>query len=499
MAIGTSNAYTGPYTANGSTTAFPFTFTVLAIDQVSVILRDSNGVESTIAAADYTVTLAGAAPSTGTVTFDTAPASGNTVYILLDPAFTQDIEFADGAAWLAKPVNDGYDESALRDQVLKRDVARAVLAPIGEDSLSLPAAANRGSKFLAFDADGNVIMSSGTGADAGLRTDLAADDGDSLIGGLPSVSPERLGMTWLANDNSSALLTALNNLDGRVLDGGGRTYKLLANVVSTATGSKLRNIIFDISGITTGGDGLTISGSQGSTSNLTADTLAGSQTVAVASTAAYSANHWVYLGSNANIWSTTYKCGQMARVQSVDSPTQITLASPVRYDFKTADTATIKPLTLNKGVVLEDVFIVGANTGHQNGVMLKLCEAPKVLRGGYDMCDYAGLSLYRCWAGEIRSTSFARAYEVGYAYGIVVEYGCYNTKIAECTGDDLRHLVAHGGGEGFNIGTSVIDCKAYPWSRMAVARASTSEPRSSTARPIACGMPGSMGIRHAMT
>jgi len=157
MAIGTTNAYSGPYTPNGATTAFPFTFNVLSVDQVSVILRDSDGNDATVSTSLYSVSLTGAAPSTGTVTFGAAP-TGAELYVLLSPAFTQDIEFADGAAWLAGPVNDGYDQSALRDQVLKRDVTRALKVPVGEAEITFPGTSARANKFLGFAGDGTWAL-----------------------------------------------------------------------------------------------------------------------------------------------------------------------------------------------------------------------------------------------------------------------------------------------------------------------------------------------------
>lgn len=198
MPIGTTNAYNGPYTANGATTTFPFTFKVLSTSQVSVILR-TNGVDTTVSSGSYTVTLSGSSPSSGSVVFNTAPASGS-VYVLLTPEFSQDIEFADGAAWIAKPVNDGYDQSALRDQALKRDLERTMLVPLGETVPTLPVAADRAGQYLAYDANGDPVMASGTGADVGLRTDLAAPTGSALVGftaggngyGVPAVLSDRL-------------------------------------------------------------------------------------------------------------------------------------------------------------------------------------------------------------------------------------------------------------------------------------------------------------------
>lgn len=180
MAVETTNAYSGPYATNGVTTTFPFTFSAMSADDVAVILRDADGVDTI--ATGYSVSLTGAAPSPGSVIFDVAPADGLELLPYLDPEFTQETEFEDGSAWLARPVNNANDRAVLRDQVLKRDLERAILAPIGESGVTLPSIAGRVGKFLAFDASGLPTVASGSGTDGALRTDLATEAGSDLIG-----------------------------------------------------------------------------------------------------------------------------------------------------------------------------------------------------------------------------------------------------------------------------------------------------------------------------
>lgn len=179
MAVSTTNAVSGPYEANGVTTAFPFTFTAPSASEVVVITRDSDGTDTEVNPSAYLVTLV--ASGGGTVTFETAPASGLDVIIYLDASFTQEIEFENGAAWLAEPVNEGYDRSASRDQVLKRDINRGFLVPIGEAPARLPGVSARAGKFAAFDAEGNMVPAEGLGSDADLREDLADDTAGATL------------------------------------------------------------------------------------------------------------------------------------------------------------------------------------------------------------------------------------------------------------------------------------------------------------------------------
>jgi hypothetical protein len=130
MAVSTTNAIDGPYTTNGATTVFPFTFTAPTAGEVSVVLRDADGVDTTVDPDDYTVSLTNGGG--GSVTFDAAPASGSSLYVVLDVDFTQDTAFEQNGPYLARAVNAVNDRAAARDQVLKRDVERAIKVPLGE-------------------------------------------------------------------------------------------------------------------------------------------------------------------------------------------------------------------------------------------------------------------------------------------------------------------------------------------------------------------------------
>ena len=152
MAVPTDNAYSGPYAANGVTTVFPFTFKAPAADEVAVQIRDAIGTD--VNPGPYSVTINSA--SGGEVTLDKAPADGLTVVVYLDTDFTQGLQFEDGSAWLAEPVNEGYDRAALRAQVLRRDVGRGLLTPLGESGFVIPQASQRAGKGLFFDENGDL-------------------------------------------------------------------------------------------------------------------------------------------------------------------------------------------------------------------------------------------------------------------------------------------------------------------------------------------------------
>lgn len=170
MAVSTTNAISGPYTTNGVTTVFPFTFTAPSDDEVDVVLVDSAGIETSLSG--YSVTLGQEAG--GSVNFSLPPAAGYSLYILLDPSFRQEIAFENGSAWRAEPVNEGYDRSAARDQVLRRDVGRAFKMPLDPEKVA--------GKFPVVGVGGSAEFASGTGNDPALRSDIAAPEGARLMG-----------------------------------------------------------------------------------------------------------------------------------------------------------------------------------------------------------------------------------------------------------------------------------------------------------------------------
>lgn len=200
MAVPTTNAYDGPYEANGVATTFPFTFTAQSSGDVGVQIDG-------VAVGGFSVTISPV--SGGSVTFDVAPVSG-IIYIVLQPAFTQNTKYEDGSAWRAGPQNAALDRAALRDQALLRDLDHTLRFPLGEGGFALPGAGDRASKFLSFDAEGGPFMSAGSGADSALRADLASSTGGNLQQ-ITTQSRTRTATSWVGDhgyDATSDILRA---------------------------------------------------------------------------------------------------------------------------------------------------------------------------------------------------------------------------------------------------------------------------------------------------
>lgn len=170
MAVSTTNAFDGPFIANGVATSFPFTFTAQTASDVRVLVDGAD-------VSGYSVEIH--ADGGGTVSFDAAPATGS-LLIWLDPDFTQTTAFEDGSAWLAGPVNAANDRAALRDQALARDIGRGFMVPPGESGVALPAAAARAGKYFAFDAQGAAVLLPGTSLSPAQAALVAMSGGDSV-------------------------------------------------------------------------------------------------------------------------------------------------------------------------------------------------------------------------------------------------------------------------------------------------------------------------------
>jgi len=201
MTVGSDIAQSGPYFPNGVTTAFPFGFDISQASDLAVVWLSESGEETIIPTAAYSVTISETDPG-GTVTFGTAPVvpqAGDELWIFLDPQFEQQDRYSDEGPFNQSLLEGSLDRLARLSIWLKNRVDRAVIGSLGDEGLRLPLAGGRANKFLAFDASGNPVVSSGTGADAGLRSDLAVPLGAALV-------------SWIGSGIGAVMRSVLNKL-----------------------------------------------------------------------------------------------------------------------------------------------------------------------------------------------------------------------------------------------------------------------------------------------
>lgn len=165
-------------TGNGATTVFPYSFRILAAADIEVAI---DGVVKTLST-HYTLSGVGDAGG-GNITFLTAPASGTTVTRRRNMAFVRTTDYQYQGDLPTDVLNSDQDAPVMMLQQLQEQIDRTPKFPLGADASSvLPSLASLLGKFLAVDADGNWVAATGTGADAGLRADLAAAAGGTLVG-----------------------------------------------------------------------------------------------------------------------------------------------------------------------------------------------------------------------------------------------------------------------------------------------------------------------------
>jgi hypothetical protein len=184
-AAGGRSRVAGPFTGTGADASLPFAFKVFETTDL-VVTCIASGVETVLAnGTDYTVTL--------NSDQDTSP--GGAVEVLA-AAFTlsdrpsmsrpmsklcKALRLINQGGYYPKTIEYALDRVVAVMQQLTRSIP--FFLPTGESTdWTLPRAASRLGKYLAFDASGDFVVSSGTGNDSALRTDLVAANGDVLVG-----------------------------------------------------------------------------------------------------------------------------------------------------------------------------------------------------------------------------------------------------------------------------------------------------------------------------
>lgn len=170
----------GPYTGNDATTQFGFTFKVFTEADVTVVRRNADGSESVLVKdSDYevdlnedqdsqpggvvTYPLAIPDPSTGLLPPNLSDEERLTVVGNLD--YSQPTQLPAGGAFRPTIVENAMDRITALVQQLDERIRRTLKFPISDSTPEdddLPTVVERASKYLAFDAAGNLIATGGT-------------------------------------------------------------------------------------------------------------------------------------------------------------------------------------------------------------------------------------------------------------------------------------------------------------------------------------------------
>lgn len=164
MTVSNTTRKAGPYTGNGVTTSFAFSFKVFVKQDISVVLTDTTtGVATTLVLdSDYSVTVntnQDTSPG-GTITY---PISGSplpatsTLTIIGNMAYSQGTQLPAGGAYNAQNVEDALDRVTILTQQLLEGFARALTLPVNSTaSPALPAPS--ANKLLAWDQSAATLV-----------------------------------------------------------------------------------------------------------------------------------------------------------------------------------------------------------------------------------------------------------------------------------------------------------------------------------------------------
>ena len=157
------------YSGDGSTSTFSYTFKVLAEADLTVIIRDSLGTETTkTLTTHYTITGVGDANG-GSITFTAGniPSATDTVVLIRDTAQIQSIDYIANDPFPAETHEEGLDRSVILAQELQEEVNRSIKISRTNTMANTEftvGPSDRAGKILGFDSAGELVVSQELGS-----------------------------------------------------------------------------------------------------------------------------------------------------------------------------------------------------------------------------------------------------------------------------------------------------------------------------------------------
>jgi hypothetical protein len=160
MSISSEVRRAGPYSGNGSTTAFAFAFKVFNTSQV-VVTRTVSGVETVLTlTTHYTVALNSNQNTNpgGTVTMLSAPAVGQSITITSNVANLQPTAIANLGGFYPEVINDSLDRATIQIQQLDERVDRALVVPVSTSGVNTQLPVPAAGALIGWDASGTTLQ-----------------------------------------------------------------------------------------------------------------------------------------------------------------------------------------------------------------------------------------------------------------------------------------------------------------------------------------------------
>jgi hypothetical protein len=236
------------YTGNGATSTYSFTFKILDEDDITVTVRNTSGVETTLViTTDYTVTGVGIEAGGSITLVNSGQAwltsgsltSSYALTIRRVLTFVQEYEFSSQSTFLPERHEEAYDRVVMLAQQNEQATNGSIRLPETEDpedyDLRLPSEALRAGYVLGFDANGDLEMlsnvpTSGVSASSFMQTVL---DDTSAAAARATLGAE--GIRYSAATGINSLTITVSPAPTAYTDGDAYTFRAVSDNTGAVT------------------------------------------------------------------------------------------------------------------------------------------------------------------------------------------------------------------------------------------------------------------------